>query len=175
MRRLAWGEPVELLDHKPQLRPFPRTFHPKSARVRAFHLFLKTLKPRNLATGLPLGEDILKNGMADARQIDGTEVYMAGRILVGAGPRPLGIRDFEQTSQLLERDAVLASHAITQSAFDALLAGQIDAFIALREKDLIRQERAFASTFVEIPGATEEAAEDEPEIDVEDETSPDFA
>jgi Protein of unknown function DUF262 len=181
-RRLAQGEPLSLLPDRLRLRPFPRRFHPKSARVRVFHLFLKTRRPRDLQSGEVLPDTLLSNGMADARAVV-RGGRLAGRLLVGAGRRPL-LRDLEalarthtQTSLLApnaskpDTAAILRSHLIPDDALPALLRGDMDTFLDLREREIICEERAFASQYVDL---SDEETEEEAEIDVEEEPESDM-
>lgn len=185
-QRLARGTANTLLTEPLRLSPFPRRFHPKSARVRAFHLFLKTRKPRDLRTGELLPGTLLRNGMADARAIiggGGPETWrLAGRLLVGAGRRPVledivvaihastGLKaPFKPETKFTE---CLRSHLIPNDAMEALLVGDTVGFLNARERELIREERIFARQFVDVPDAVE--VEEDPEINVEDESEPDF-
>lgn len=183
MQKLARGEDAALLPERLVLRPFPRRFHPKSARVRVFHLFLKRRGPRDPSTGeLIEPAKLLRNGMGDARKItsgDSRSFRLAGRILVGSRRRPLR-RDLEALSGKfqvvshslfdsnevpVDLDAILHSHLIPRDALAALLDGDIDTFLDLRERELIQEERAFAEQFVSLPV---EEFEEEAEIDVEE-------
>lgn len=170
-RRLARGERISLLDGQPLLRAFPRKFHPKSARVRAFHLFLKALEPRDLRTGLPIPRDeLLRSGMADARAVatQGENGWlMASRLLVGAGRRNV-LEDLRVTSMHPERAEILASHALPEPALDALLAGNESLFLKLRERELVAREQAFAAKYVDVPLDPSDTIEDEAEIDVDE-------
>lgn len=177
-RRLAAGEQVELLDERPRIRPLPRHFHSKSARVRAFHLFLKQLGPRDPATG-ELLDGMLDNGMADARVLtrprSSEALRLAGRFLLGASYRH--VRDafealarrhaepglFDGTTSTAE---ILRSHCIPESSLPLLLEGNIEAFLDQRETALIDAERNFAKQYVDINDV--ERSEEEPEIDVEE-------
>ena len=173
-RRLACGEDVQLLDGTPRLRPYARKFHPKSARVRSVYLFLKTLEPRHLRTGEPI-PGLLSNGMADARTIareTANKRLLAGRLLVGAGRTDL-LDDLRATDQSPHRNEILRSHAISDEALQAILRGDEAGFLERREADLIHLEREFARQYVEVPDSEGEI-EDEPEIDVEDESELDF-
>lgn len=175
LRRLARGDDVDVLPDELTLRPFPRHFHPKSARVRVFHLFLKTKIPLDLRTGLPVSH-LLTNGMADARTVapSGSSLArrLAGRLLVGASCRSpseeleaLSRRQLSLSDVLPDRSAILDSHFITLDAHDALVRGDVETFIDLREHELIRAERDFASQFVAL---SDQQVEEEAEIDVEE-------
>jgi len=172
IRSLAHGSQVDLLPEDLTLRPFPRHFHAKAARVRVFHLFLKTMEPRDLRMGERLPTDLLTNGMADARTVapSGSPLArrLAGRLLVGAGCRS-PLKELEALAEPTlfgsNRSEVLQSHCISNDAYDALLRGEIETFIDLRERDLIRAERAFASQFVALG---DRDTEEEAEIDVEE-------
>lgn len=173
-RRLATGDDVSLLpDERLTLRPFPRRFHPKAARVRVFHLFLKTRQPRNLRTGDLLNQnELYLNGMADARpatSVGGSHSWrLASRLLIGAGAG--SVQDaLRATATHPRRDEILRSHVIPLPALQALLSGDPDTFLQLREEALIQEERAFARQYVDIPSPSEEpAVEEEAEIDVEE-------
>lgn len=189
-QRLAKGQTIALLPERLRLSPFPRRFHPKSARVRAFHLFLKTLKPRDLRSGELLPPDLLRNGMADARAVitgGGQQTWrLAGRILVGAGRRPI-TEDLKQIYFELfmaghegeqpnrphsDCEVRLNSHVISHDALGCLVTHDFEHFLELRERELIDRERHFAAKFVDVPGEIEVA--EEPEIDVEDDSEPDL-
>lgn len=176
-RRLAAGEQVELLDERPRIRPLPRRFHPKSARVRAFHLFLKQLGPRDPATG-ELLTGMLDNGMADARVLtpprSSEALRLAGRFLIGAGRyryvrdafEALARRHLQPTLLGITTAEILRSHCIPESSLPLLLEGNIEAFLDQREAALIDAERDFAKQYVDINDV--ERSEEEPEIDVEE-------
>lgn len=170
-RRLARGERLTLFDGRPQLRAFPRQFHPKSARVRAFHLFLKQLQPLDLRTGRRIDPDqLLRNGMADARPVATTGKNgwrMASRLLVGARTGDLR-ESLLATSRSLFREEILRSHALPLEALDALLCGDEAEFLRRREQELIQREREFAAQYVEIPTDPAELVEEDAEIDVEE-------
>lgn len=183
MQKLARGEDVRLLPERLVLRPFPRRFHPKSARVRVFHLFLKRRRPRDPSTGeiIEPGK-LLRNGMGDARKVtsgDSRSFRLAGRVLVGSRRRPLR-RDlealpnkfqmapgslFDSAGVPVDLETILRSHVIPRDALDALLADDVDTFLDIRERALIQDERAFAQQFVDLPA---EESEEEAEIDVEE-------
>lgn len=173
MQRLADGEEVSLVSQQLSLRPLPRRFHAKSARVRVFHLFLKSRNPRNLTTGEILPPTLLQNGMADARTITDTRSphtnRLAARLLLGDSTRTarsdlegLARRHIQGDSGTGE---ILASHLIPPESLEALLANDIEIFLELREREIIREERAFASQYVQL---SDEESEEEPEIDVEE-------
>ncbi len=184
-QRLAAGERVSLLAERLRLRPFPRRFHPKSARVRVFHLFLKQQAPLDPRTGKLLGPSLLSNGMADARALTpaagSSESWrLSGRLLLGAKYRR-ALEEFQhlavshrQPKGLDDRDtaAILRSHAIPEAALDSLLANDLPTFLDLRERELVRVEREFASKYVDIPEVGE--TEEEPEIDVEEQPESDL-
>ncbi len=187
IQRLASGERVSLLPERLILRPFPRRFHAKSARVRVFHLFLKSRGPRDLSTGELLHQSmLLRNGMGDAQPVTSRSLRLAGRFLVAETGRRTLQRDLEalalahahaqpslavDPAQATDPAAILRSHLIPDDALVALRAGDLDAFIDLRERELIREERAFAKQYVDL---TDEEVEEEPEIDVEEEPESDL-
>ena len=87
--------------------------------------------------------------------------------------RPL-LADLQVTASHPLRAAILASHVIPDEALVALLAGDEARFLELRERALIAAERDFASQYVDVPPAGAEQVEEEPEVDVEDDSEPDF-
>ncbi len=180
VRKLARGEAHSLLTAGARLRPFPRNFHPKSARVRSVHLFLKALNPRDPSTGEVIPHDrLLSNGMADAVTIcgiPGTPIRrrMANRLLVGSGRRRDLKTELIQLRGHPDQEAILDSHAIPVEALERLAADDEEGFVALREQELIRRERIFAADFVELPPLSADATEEEPEVDVIDDSEPDM-
>lgn len=174
-RLLAGGDDVDIVDRSLTLKAFPRNFHPKSARVRALHLFLKTLKPRAFESGTPILR-LLDNGMADARQIEGTGTRLAGRLLVGSGYRTLKPTSISVVYEdlLIDRAEVFASHALPENGVAALMKGEIEVFLQQREDFLIDLERNFAKAYVIIPDGADDRVEEEPEVDVDDETAADL-
>lgn len=174
-RALAEGnETPALAEIRREGRPFPRRFHARSARVRAFLLFLKAQNPRDLRDGKELPKDaLLKRGMADTAVISPKEEHrrlLANRIFA---PRRSEVKDLllhATSGNLFQRGdpAILQSHVIPLEALDRLAAGDYNDFIALREKALIEREREFAKQYVNLPDID---AEDEPDIDVDEDES----
>ncbi len=175
MRAVARGELVDLLDEPVEYTPTPATYHPKSARVRTTFLFLKQHRPRDLETGEPL-ENLLADGMADGKSIAGptrSNWPIAGRILY---PRRRRKEVWWRLTRLFrhpQRDEILASHLIPLEAFFKLNEGDEDAFLRLREAELVRAERAFANRYVSVPTDGPQV-DPEPLIDVEDEEASDL-
>lgn len=185
-RRLAVGDDVSLMRERPRLQPFPRKFHAKSARVRVFHLFLKTREPRDLKTGEIISRELLLlEGMADARSVasgDQRVWRLASRLLTGASQGrgmllPSLKSHIERVYASLVPDprslSILESHIVRKEAAEALMRDDLDGFLEVRERDLIRAEQEFARQYVDLPLPGEES-EEEAEIDVEDESEPDF-
>jgi hypothetical protein len=191
-RALAAGRAVGVDNRHLVLSPLPQSFHPKSARVRAFHLFLKSLKPLEL-NGSPFHGDPLKDGMAGARVPPSWTVARLGeeqRAAIGSGPRvtsrlaarlllsPASIRRLEElTTQPMLRGVaprpapeVLASHGIPPEAWERLEAGAVAEFLDLRERELARLEREHARRFgLDIADDQPLIDDTEPEVDVDDE------
>ena len=181
IRSLAAGRAIDLIPEGLRLRPFPRRFHGKAARVRIFHLFLKTREPRDLRTGEVL-PDLLTQGMADARTVapggDGLAIRLAGRLLVGAGRRSM-LADLKSlarqhlTQPLFDDPArvdsamIFRSHIVPDSAVGALVHDDLEAFIDQREQELIRAEREFARRYVDVDSVDQEV-EENAEIDIEE-------
>ncbi|MEM9458303.1 MAG: hypothetical protein AAGF11_29270 [Myxococcota bacterium] len=175
IKELAAGKSIDLLDPPVIFSPTPGTYHPKSARVRTTHLFLKQCRPRDLRSGEPLPSDILVGGMADGESIAGKAKVswrIAGRILVPSRQRKHVNDAIRTLPDHPECDEILASHLIPRPALDALLMGNEDTFLQLREDALVDAEREFAKRFVELPDLV--TIEPEPLIDVEDEEASDF-
>lgn len=160
---LLRGEDQPVLPHRVALQALPHRFHPRSARVRAWHLFLATLHPRDPATGELLSNP-LGGGLVDARPVaPGDRGWMLGaRVLMGRGvadPREAltGMASGPREAQVLD------SHGIDGDALDALRGGDLDTFIRRRFDLLQALESRHAGRFVELPSSPESA--DEPEID----------
>lgn len=168
-RALAKGNATPALaEIRREGRPFPRQFHARSARVRAFLLFLKAQKPRDPATGKELpAADLLRRGMADTAVISLKRKHqkrLANRIVAPLrGDVKTLLLNARQT--LFRDPAILDSHVIPPEALDRLAVGDDDGFIALREEALIERERLFAKQYVNLP---EMLSEDEPDIDVDE-------
>lgn len=176
-RHLATTGEGTLLEGQERMRPMPRRFHPKSARVRAFHLFLAALRPLDLVTGVPL-QSPLKDGMASATPIvqgqDGRWL-LANRMLAGSQKR--NVRELLlDVPQKICGNQILASHCVPMDALEALRAGEVKRFLDLRERELVLRERAFAAQFLEAQpeSPADPEVEDEPEVDVEEWPESDF-
>lgn len=156
--------------------PFPVRYHPRSARVRAFLLFLKQQAPRNPKDGQPIPKNsLLAKGFSDTSRIvlqSADDRQLANRVLVGSDNAS---RVFERLKALQGKDQplfleTLQSHLIPLEAWDALLANDYDKFLRLRQQQLVTSERAFLEQRgIELPPSTEQAPEelDEP-LEAED-------
>lgn len=166
--QLAGGEQVEIVQPKPRMQPLPRRFHPRSSRVRALHLFLATLGPRDPVSGSPLKEP-LSRGFADVPAAvgpDSDDAWMLGaRVLLGKGRGQARDRLLRARARPEFVD-ILRSHAIPESAFAALEAGKDSVFVEERHRHLAEVERAHARRFVEVAEDDGEVF-DEAEIDIE--------
>lgn len=165
-RRLSAGEDLAILPVRPTLEPIPRRFHPRSARVRAWHLVLAARSPRDLVTGAPLAHP-LEGGLEDARAIgEGEDVWrLGGRLLVGrACQNPLEALLAAGCGP--DREAVLTSHGVSDAAFRSLEEGDIDAFIRDRFELLAADEAVFARRYVEVPVSQEQLEDGELDADL---------
>lgn len=151
--------------------PFPVRYHARSARVRAFLLFLKWREPRSPLDGALLAPDsLLVNGFSDTRRIcseEGEGRELANRVLLG------NIR-IHSVGEALKRlklalpavfKQTLESHLIPEAAWMAFEAGDDATFLRLRREHLIQEERAFLHEGgIELPPLDEPADEelDEP-------------
>jgi hypothetical protein len=147
-RKLARGEPTTIDLLVPAL-PQPQRFHPRAARVRAFFLFLKSLRPQRPDNGQPI-ENVLNEGFRDAVLIwrnddEDLRVDLANRALLGASFDGDPLNEFRrlQNESPGFREGVLASHAISEDAWQWLLAGDATQFLDARRNELIRQELVF--------------------------------
>ena len=172
-----------LFDDRP-LRPFPKTFDRRSARIRAMLLVEitrgKLLDPAD-GTGID-GSALLAD--SDSRDLpyvfspDGTMTTRspANRILLdrkygytvrklltsllaGQHTLPLEGRSVDETLTALE------THGINKSAGEAILGGNAQAFMEARESKLQRQEEAFLRQFSLHIGASVERSVEETDID----------
>jgi hypothetical protein len=168
---LARGVHTSILPTKPRMQPLPRRFHPRSSRVRAFHLFLATLDPLDPETGKPT-KDPLARGFADvpaAVESNADDAWMLGaRVLLGPGRGRAKDRLLKARTRA-NFPEILASHAITLEAFDLLERGDDKGFIEARHQHLAALEREHARQFVDVGADGEEEVYDEPEIDLDEE------
>ena len=152
MRQLARGQiqEIETVGMDAPALPFPSRFDGRSARVRAFLLYLMSLNPLSLDTGEPLnaGQVLSQLGPKALRYIlrRGLPKTLHGnpanRLLLG--PKHKG-----QAKQALAevpaglRSEIFASHGIPGHALDLLVDDRMADFVAARQEHLIDGEREF--------------------------------
>lgn len=152
------------------LRPFPKTFDRRSARIRAMLLVQiargKLVDPLN-------GQDIDGSAlMADPARRDLPYVFRpagnmisrspANRILL---PRTYGRAVVDVLATRLDAAAALDSHAITVEGARAIEVRDLEAFIQAREAELSRQEAAFLAGFKLKIGDDIERSNEEVDVD----------
>lgn len=151
-RSLARGDSATgVLDLDAPALPQPPSFHPRAARVRAFFLFMKHLKPLSPRDSKPvLG--VLDHGIRDAllifRDVDVDQEIrrnLANRVLVGKDfqGEPLLWFNLLSTHSEESRRPVLDSHGISEEAWDALQQNDVNRFIEERRKRLRKAEIEF--------------------------------
>lgn len=134
------------------LRPFPKTFDRRSARIRA--LLLMQIVSRQLLDPIS-GGDIDGSSLIsdpDTRDLpyvfppDGTRAARspANRILL---PRVHGSVVRAALEQVISNVEALECHGVDEAAREALLARDLGAFVAAREAALQRQEHQFLERF----------------------------
>lgn len=175
MRALARGDRsrIDSVRHDEAL-PFPSRFDGRSARVRAFLLYLMSLGPLSLDKGEALDSGgllsqlgpqalryVLSRGLPSA-----LHPSPANRILLGASHRG------QARAALLNlpkdgAEEILKSHGIPPDSVVLLERGSSEEFIRKRLEFLIEGERAFMEQHQVTPPHNRETAE--PELDVEDE------
>lgn len=165
------GEPkfkFKIVDFYEEAKPFPSRFNLVSARVRTYVLFLLSLNPKSLNGQAFEPDEALKEGYKALPYIVSRKSQLSNRILLGnvkyGSPKKL----LKIKQNLFENhltDEVLASHGITQTALKALQNGQDNLFLELREKELIKLERAFMMEKGVIPN--QNTNPEEPLIDTE--------
>lgn len=169
--RLAKGEDLDILDQRPMLQPLPLTFHPRSARVRAWHLFLATLHPLSPDNGEPVPRP-LGQGLPDVRTLFPGDklrsMTLGSRLLVGRlGGAPLRRLRRAITQPWFSR--LLESHGVPRPAWDELESDNLDRFIELRHEHIAGLERTFALQFTQAPtGPEADEVYVEPVIDIEE-------
>jgi hypothetical protein len=171
MRALAGGN-LNALESiaSAQAQPFPARFDMRSARVRTFVLYLLSMSPRSPDDGtvLPASDLLVKSGHEAL-------VYVVTRSDLGSSPANRLLLGAERRTQVRKQlvgisadllPAVLKSHQISSAAHKALVDNEPDAFLRIRELDLVEGERAFmkARGVAPAPEATEIT---EPDIDTE--------
>ena len=152
---------LELVKDAPTT-PFdvPEVFDARAAGTRLGLLALGSLKPRSLATGgvIDLGELVSEHGAESyARIVDpGTTGRRGLENLLLAPP---GTNPWDELTANVGNREVLASHAVSPNAEDALRAGQSEAFLAER-RDTIA---TFARDLID--RMTERTRGDRPSLD----------
>jgi hypothetical protein len=172
-RRLTRSHETDIPDLRIPALPFPRKYHPRSARVRGFLLMLKMHKPRNLTTGEELPWDpLLERAWGDTVALIPSEDRwrLANRILVG---RSLKGEPRAALEALERRDSaalhhVLASHGITLECWGAWKEGRYADALALRELELMSIEREMFERFGITPPPESEPYNEEDPLDAED-------
>ena len=154
MRELAKGEvhAVQVVDLESPAAPFPSRFDGRSARVRAFLLFLGSLGPRSLEKpnqSLDPGELLASRGTEAvgyvvANRGGGHELFSspANRMFVdayhfGQTLGPLQDKNDDQLKQLLP------THGFDLNSIELLREGQRESLIRERIQTLIKGEREF--------------------------------
>jgi hypothetical protein len=153
------------------LRPFPKTFDRRSARIRA--LLLMQIAGRQLidpisGENIDGSELIADPGTRDLPYVfqpDGTKAARspANRILL---PRTHGSNVRAALEQAISHIEALESQGIDANAREAILARDLSAFVLAREASLQAQERAFLAHFALSVDA--EADRSDVEIDVDE-------
>lgn len=125
--------------------PFPERFDPRSARVRAYTLFLLHQNLCNLENNkklLPFSLLREHAHRAFAKIDAGKKRSMTeNRILLGPDNTVDDV--LEQLKAVKKDSSALASHGITTKAFQKLKNGDLDSFFELRRENLIQLERDF--------------------------------
>lgn len=152
------------------LRPFPKTFDRRSARIRAMLLVQlaqgQLLDP--IAGGAINGSEL----MADPDRRDLPYVFRpagnrisrspANRVML---PRTHGSAVSDLLALHLDEKEALGSHAIDAAGIEAIRHRDIDAFVEAREAELARQEARFLAMFNLVIGDDIKRSEDEVDID----------
>lgn len=174
IRALARGtiESIDLGDK--ESLPFPARMDSRSARCKAFLLFLASLEPCSLSTYNPLRvTDLLtRRSSAPYRKIltSGLEQAElsspANCLLLELGPNASVSASILQLPDK-ERRRVCESHGITTPAFENLRAGKHVDFLALRKDWLMDEEQRFMS-IKGAPQRSESQPEDTIDTDLDD-------
>ena len=168
MRKLAGGDlgPFRIFDLEEAAQPFPIRFDSRSARVRAFSLFLLSLEPLSLREGSPLSaKELLRNQSYKALpyvDVRGKKASSPGnRLLLGnekSSTIKIQLQNLFPTKKT-QRKKILKSHAIPEDAYERLLENDFDSFIEIRERHLRKVERDFIKSCGVPPPDTEDSAE----------------
>lgn len=165
-------KPFETLFIDRPLKPFPRTFDRRSARIRAM-LLVQIVRTQLVdpITGQKIdGSDL----MADPDRRDLPYVFRpagsmnsrspANRILL---PRSHGSTVRDLLAESLAAEEALSSFSINAEARDALQNRNLDDFIKAREAELGKQEEEFLNQFGLHIGENVERSQEEIDIDEE--------
>ncbi len=134
------------------LRPFPKTFDRRSARIRAMLLVQMAAGP--LVD--PLRGDLINGSdlMADADRRDLPYVFRPARNRSARSPanrllldRRYGSAVRDVLSEGHANHSAMATHGIDSAALSAILAKDVDAFVSAREAALSRMEGEFLAQF----------------------------
>lgn len=132
------------IDYDDYTVEFPDKFDFRYARVKTHILFLLSLNPRNLESGEILnGKELLsESGSKALHYILPTFTDHANRIILG--PVKYGYaKKILLDESFLYNSEILASHAITPKALDALKQGNGQDFLNIRQSELERLEEIF--------------------------------
>lgn len=152
------------------LKPFPKTFDRRSARIRAM-LLVQIVRAQLIdpITGEEIDGSKL---MADPDRRDLPYIFRpagnkesrspANRILL---PRSHGAAVRDQLASHTDNAAALETHAINTQAIIALTSKNVADFVNARESELARQESVFLASLNLAIGEGMERAEDEVDID----------
>jgi hypothetical protein len=175
MRALARGDRtrIESVRHDEAL-PFPSRFDGRSARVRAFLLYLMSLGPLSLDKGerLDAGGLLSQLGPQALRYVlsrglpSALHPSPANRILLGASHRGQARAALLSLPEAASEE-ILKSHGIPPDSVDLLRQGNSEEFIRRRLEFLIEGERGYMERHQVTPPHSRDTAE--PELDVEDE------
>lgn len=171
----AAGAKTEMLNFFSRpIRPFPKTFDRRSARVRA-SLLVQILagKPRDLFTGDPIDGAAVFSDTA-ARDIPyffpnqrrPTVSNPANRVILPEGYPRNARSAFLDVSDHFEGAEILASHFVSDDAFRALRDDNFEAFIDFREASILQAEQRFLSAYG--LAVDEQASRNDEEVDADE-------
>ena len=171
MRNLATGAAYEIGGWDRPALPLPARFHANHSRIRAYLVFLLSLKPRSLRDGKPLMAASIVGALglkSFRRLLDGSGEDLrhrtANRIL-------LDLDQTESAEQLIlalddkDRREICETHGITSLAFEHLKAGRREDFIADRQHYLRQEEERFMASRDVHPPPHEESRRDLMDLD----------